>query len=135
MRFTTKTEYGLVCLVSMAKQPLGMVFTVKDLVKSEQYSVPFTEKILQKLRTSRIVSSHQGKQGGYSLSRQPSQIKLKEIIEALRKFRVRISLKAPEQVLANAITRDRGKRFSIREDRRVALAGKQEMMSTFSPLV
>ena len=83
MRFTTKTEYGLVCLVNMAKLPMDEVTTVRDLVKSERYSVTFTEKIFQKLRRAHIVVSHQGKQGGYSLARPPSGIKLKEIIEAL----------------------------------------------------
>ena len=41
------------------------------------------EKILQKLRAANIVVSHQGKQGGYALARLPSEITLKEIIEAL----------------------------------------------------
>ena len=83
MRFTTKTEYGLVCLVYMARQPLDGVITVRDLVRSERFSVTFTEKILQKLRFAHIVVSHQGKQGGYSLARGLSEITLKDIIEAL----------------------------------------------------
>ena len=83
MRFTTKTEYGLVCLVNMARQPQDAIKTVRDLVKSEHYSIAFTEKIFQKLRQAHIVTSHQGKQGGYSLARPAPEITLKEIIEAL----------------------------------------------------
>jgi hypothetical protein len=45
----------------------------------------------------------------------------KQIIEILREYRVPLSTKAPEQVLANAITRDKQNRFTILEDRRVAL--------------
>ena len=83
MRFTTKTEYGLVCLIYMARQDPGHTVTIKEIVKSEQFSATYLEKILQKLRTASIVVSHQGKQGGFALARDPSQITLKEIIEAL----------------------------------------------------
>jgi len=84
MRYTTKTEYGVVCLVFMAKNyTKSRVISVHDLVVSEEMSVAYIEKIFQSLRASGIVISHQGKNGGYSLSRDPSQITLKEIIEAL----------------------------------------------------
>ena len=85
MRFTTKTEYGLVCLIYMAKhlaQTLDPI-TIKELVKAEGFSLAYTEKILQSLRSAKIVISHQGNHGGYSLARHPSGITLKEIIEAL----------------------------------------------------
>lgn len=85
MRFTTKTEYGLVCLIYMAKhlsQTLDPI-TIKELVKAESFSLAYTEKILQSLRSAKIVVSHQGNHGGYLLARHPSEITLKEIIEAL----------------------------------------------------
>ena len=41
MRFTTKTEYGLVCLMYVARygasSPLSLV-TIKDIVKAERFS-------------------------------------------------------------------------------------------------
>ena len=83
MRFTTKTEYGLICLIYMAKNGrLGMV-TVPEIVRKEHFSKTFIEKILQSLRKAKIVTSHQGTGGGYVLARDPSKITLKEIIEAL----------------------------------------------------
>jgi len=57
--------------------------TVKDIVKGEHYSQAYAEKILQSLRSANIVTSLQGNQGGYILSRHPSEITLKEIVEAL----------------------------------------------------
>ncbi|MBI2871077.1 MAG: Rrf2 family transcriptional regulator [Candidatus Omnitrophica bacterium] len=83
MRFTTKTEYGLVCLVYLAKRPLGQMVTVRDVASDEHYSPAFAEKIFQRLRSAKIVTSHQGKQGGYTLARPPAEITLREIIEAL----------------------------------------------------
>jgi Rrf2 family protein len=83
MRFTTKTEYGFVCLVYMAKNVSKSVVTVKEIAEKEHFSSTYIEKIMQGLRAANIVISHQGKEGGYSLARHPSQITLKEIIEAL----------------------------------------------------
>ena len=85
MRFTTKTEYGMICLVYMARRgdmTLDPV-TIKELAGVEQYSQTYTEKIFQNLRAAGIVGAQHGNQGGYVLSRHPSEIKLLEIIEAL----------------------------------------------------
>ncbi|MBI4398319.1 MAG: Rrf2 family transcriptional regulator [Candidatus Omnitrophica bacterium] len=83
MRFTTKTEYGLVCLVYMAKHPEMDMVTTRDIGLRESYSMTYMEKILQKLRSSGIVIAYHGKHGGYSLAKQPSAITLRQIIEAL----------------------------------------------------
>mgnify|MGYP001582118447 CR=1 FL=1 len=83
MRFTTKTEYGLNCLAHIARQMPGEMVTIKDIAQKEHFSIPYIEKIFQRLRSAHIVVSHQGKNGGYSLARHPSQITLREIIEAL----------------------------------------------------
>jgi len=83
MRFTTKTEYGLNCLVHLARQKAGDVVTVKDIADREGFSTTYIEKILQKLRSAGIVSSHAGKHGGFSLARRPEAISLREIVVAL----------------------------------------------------
>ena len=83
MKFTTKTEYGLVCLVYMAHHMDKEAITVKELAQQEKFSIPYLEKILQNLRAAGIVLSHQGKQGGYHLARHPSEITLKHIVKAL----------------------------------------------------
>ena len=83
MRFTTKTEYGFVCLVYLAKNPEKHAVTIKEIAEKEHFSPAYIEKIMQTLRGAGIIDSHQGKEGGYTLARHPSQITLKEIIEAL----------------------------------------------------
>ncbi len=85
MKFTTKTEYGLVCLTYMARRnDLQMdPITVKELAKAERLSPTYTEKIFQSLRSAGIVAALHGNQGGYALSRPPAQITVKEIVEAL----------------------------------------------------
>ena len=83
MRFTTKTEYGLFCLIYLANHSDEHPVTIREIVKDEHYSVAFTEKILQRLRSKKIVDSHHGTQGGYVLARPASKITFKEIVEAL----------------------------------------------------
>lgn len=83
MRFTTRTEYGLICLIYMANRPENAPVSIKEMVRDENYSQTYIEKIMQTLKAEKIVDSQHGNQGGYVLSRKPSQINLKEIIEAL----------------------------------------------------
>lgn len=83
MRFTTRTEYGLICLIYMANHGEGKPITSKEIVKDEQYSLAFIEKILQRLRLANIIKSQQGNQGGYVLARSADKITLKEVVEAL----------------------------------------------------
>ena len=85
MRFTTRTEYGLVSLIYMARHSEMNLdpITIRELVTAEHYSPAYTEKIFQSLRAAKIVSAQHGNRGGYVLSRLPSQINLKEIVEAL----------------------------------------------------
>ena len=85
MRFTTKTEYGLVCLIYMArnsnedKSPIP----IKELVGAEDFSPAYIEKILQSLRSSGIVNAVHGSHGGYILAKPASEIRIKEVIDAL----------------------------------------------------
>jgi Rrf2 family transcriptional regulator, iron-sulfur cluster assembly transcription factor len=85
MRFTTKTEYGLVCLIYIAKHSEKTLdpISIKEMATAEGFSTTYIEKILQSLRAAKILVSHQGNHGGYSLAKSPSQITLKEVIEAL----------------------------------------------------
>ena len=83
MRYTTKTEYGLVCMITLAKHQSADKVTIKELAKQENYPVPYIEKIIQALRQAKLVTSRSGNHGGYSLAKRPSEISLRDIIEAL----------------------------------------------------
>ena len=83
MKFTTKTEYGLLCMIYLARHSERVCVSIKDIAADENYPAPYIEKILQSLRQAKLVTSHHGNQGGYSLSRKPSEITLKQVIEAL----------------------------------------------------
>ena len=83
MRYTTKTEYGLICMVHMAKHHDKEWISIKEIAKEENYSVAYIEKILQALRQANLVTSQLGNHGGYALARLPAEITLRHIIDAL----------------------------------------------------
>ena len=85
MRFTTKTEYGLVCLTYMVRHSKdgGQPITIKELVGAEDFSPAYIEKILQSLRAAKIVNAVHGSHGGYVLAKPPVEITVKEVIDAL----------------------------------------------------
>ncbi len=84
MKFTTKTEYGLICLIHMAKLwGEKKVIPVKDFIKKEGYPKPYIEKIFQSLRDAGVVNAYSGKGGGYALAREPKDINLREILDVL----------------------------------------------------
>lgn len=60
----------------------GPVF-LKDIAKSENISEKYLSLIIIPLRGVGLVSSIRGAHGGYNLSRDPSQITLKEIVDVL----------------------------------------------------
>ena len=83
MRYTTKTEYGVICMIYLAKRDAQSLVTSREIAARENYSVTYIEKILQSLRAAGLVTAHHGNQGGYILAKTPSQITLRQIIDSL----------------------------------------------------
>ncbi len=82
-RMTKQTDYGIVLLTRFAGSPTGMVHTARDLAEDTLLPLPMVSKILKVLSRFGLLVSHRGVKGGYSLSRQPEQITMIEIISAL----------------------------------------------------
>jgi Rrf2 family protein len=74
-----KCKYAIHALVHMAKDPKEK-FLIKDI--SEACSIPkkFLEAILLDLKRAGILGSKQGKGGGYSMRREPSEVNLAEVV-------------------------------------------------------
>lgn len=83
LRLSKKAEYGIIALKHILNQPFGTVTTAKEI--SAHYAIPneIMAKILQVLARKKLLTSCQGKRGGYVLSRDGQDISLSEIIEAV----------------------------------------------------
>ena len=105
MRYTTKTEYGLICMVYLAKRHGGGWISIKEIAKEENYSVAYIEKILQALRQANLVTSQEGNHGGYALTHRPADITLRQIIDALEgsTFDVFCEPQVREEIVCNHI--------------------------------
>ena len=68
-------------MVALAKRyGYGMVL-LKDIAREEDISEGYLEHIIPLLKSAGLVKSNRGAHGGYVLSKPPSEISLKEIIE------------------------------------------------------
>lgn len=75
-------EYGMIILCHLGHKSKERV-SAREITKSEHLPHAFTQRILQELLRSGLVDSRRGVSGGYTLSRDPKDITLFEIHDAL----------------------------------------------------
>jgi Rrf2 family iron-sulfur cluster assembly transcriptional regulator len=83
MKLSAHEEYGLRCLIQVAKQSADGSVTLQEISKAEGISLAHAAKLLRMLRRGGFVKSARGKVGGYSLSRPAGRIVLGEVLDTL----------------------------------------------------
>lgn len=84
MKFSSTEEYGIRCLIRIAKfHEAGKSFTIPEISKAERISQHNAAKILRQLRLGGFLDSERGQTGGYSLAKEPEEIKIDEVMNAL----------------------------------------------------
>ena len=83
MRISALEEYGLRCLLALAKEGSDGQLSINDIAEREALSVPYASKLLSILRKAKLVSSVRGRKGGFCIARPADQITLYEVITAL----------------------------------------------------
>jgi len=79
---TRRTDYGVRALINLAQHyPQGQA--APAISADMAIPVGFLRQVLQELGRAGLVSSQPGRSGGYALTREPQQITLHEVIEAL----------------------------------------------------
>jgi Rrf2 family protein len=76
-------EYGLRCLLALARSGGGPPRTIQEIAAAEGLSPEYTAKLLGALRRAGLVQSTRGAAGGYRLSRPAAAISAWEAVEAL----------------------------------------------------
>ncbi|MFH1284692.1 MAG: Rrf2 family transcriptional regulator [Candidatus Peregrinibacteria bacterium] len=82
LHLTQKVDYGIMLLTSLANAGKKSV-SIRKISEENDLSFLFLQKIAGILKQAGIISAGRGKYGGYILTKSPSHLKLKEIIEAL----------------------------------------------------
>jgi len=70
-------------MLYMARQPRGRVCLVSEIAAAEDLPESYLAKIFQDLARNRLLASHRGAKGGFSLVNEPHEINLLQIIEAV----------------------------------------------------
>jgi len=83
MRITALEEYGLRCLISLAKVGLNGQLSITEIAQLEGLSIPYTSKLLSILRKTGLVKAVRGRKGGFCIARAPEEINLLEVLTAL----------------------------------------------------
>jgi len=80
MKTSRKTDYAVHALMILARNK-GQELSVKELADLENVSSSYLAKVMQKLSAAGIVSSAEGKRGGYTLANNADNINLAQIME------------------------------------------------------
>ncbi|MBQ2579990.1 MAG: Rrf2 family transcriptional regulator [Ruminococcus sp.] len=81
MYITLETDYAVRIVSELCKQQEKL--DAKTISTNTSVPLRFAVKILRKLVSLDIVRSYQGVQGGYRINKEPNQITLKTIVEAI----------------------------------------------------
>ena len=86
MKLSTKGRYATVAMVDLAilgrKTPERHV-SLADIARRQDVSQAYLEQLFVKLRRAGLVDSVRGPGGGYRLARDPADIRIAEILEAV----------------------------------------------------
>ena len=83
MRVTTKGRYALRAMVNLALNGNGKPLSIKKITEIEKLSPIFLEQIFTKLKKFELIRSIRGAGGGVVLSREPADITVRDILEAV----------------------------------------------------
>lgn len=83
MIFSSTCQHALRALIYLALHRDRWPVLVREVAESENIPRPFLSKILHDLNKRGLVSSSKGPGGGYRLSREPSEISLSDVVEAV----------------------------------------------------
>ncbi len=82
LSLTRKADYALVGLVDLARRAPEKA-SARQLAESSKVPLPMLMNILKELVTSGMVVSTRGVNGGYRLAKDPAEITLRELIQAV----------------------------------------------------
>ena len=83
MKFSAQEEYGLRCLLRIAREGGELGLTIPDISLAEGISNAYVAKMMRVLRQAGLVKSTRGQFGGYTLSRGPARIAVGEALAVL----------------------------------------------------
>lgn len=82
-RFPIKVTYGIMAALELARHQDAQPVQAKVIAQRQGIPSRFIEQIMQRLKQEGIVHSSRGAQGGYTLTKPPSQISLAHLVNSM----------------------------------------------------
>ncbi len=83
MHLSAQEEYGLRCLLQLARHEGAEPMRIQEIAQAEGLSAEYVAKLMRILRKGGLVASTRGAGGGYRLERDANEITLWDVIEVL----------------------------------------------------
>jgi len=83
MKLTSKGRYAVMAMADLAKINATQPTSLSEISFRQGISISFLEQIFLKLKKNNLVRSSRGPSGGYLLTKNPEEIKLSNIINAV----------------------------------------------------
>jgi len=83
MKLSTRSRYGLRLMFRLAQNYGNDSVHLSQIAKMEGISQKYLGQIVIQLKSSGLIDSQRGAQGGYYLTREPGKITTREIVECL----------------------------------------------------
>jgi Rrf2 family protein len=81
--FSTKGEYGVRLMAQLAAHHGGGPASLAEIAAAEDLPRAYLEQLVMSLRDAGLVRSTRGARGGYELVRDPSDIRMSDVLRAL----------------------------------------------------
>lgn len=82
MKISTRGRYSLRMMIDLAQHYNEGFIALKDISARQNISKKYLEQIIPFLNRSSLLNANKGHMGGYQLSRHPSEITVREILES-----------------------------------------------------
>ena len=83
MKLSAQEEYGLRCMLTLARAESGASLTIPQIAAAERISGPNVAKLLRALKAGGYVVALRGQSGGYTLARKATEINVGEVLACL----------------------------------------------------
>lgn len=83
MKVSLRATYGIIAAVDLALHHADQPVCAKSIAKRQSIPARFLEQVLHAMKKAGVVTSQRGAQGGYVLSRKPSDVSVADILDAL----------------------------------------------------
>jgi len=98
MHVTAKADYAVRAVVELSSSSQESPRKVDEVAQAQRIPVSFLENILTQLRSSGVVRSQRGPEGGYWLAHPPEEINIADVIRAVEGPLVGVRGQRPEEV-------------------------------------